>query len=416
MKSSSFMKHVITLASGTALAQVISVSIVPVLTRLYSPDEFGGYAVFSSILAVLGVVSTGRYEYAIIASGKDEDAWQCMILVFVISIIGTVLIFFVGFFGGAIFERALNIKVTSSIVALAATALFASGASQGAYYWLNRNKRYTQLSASRIFGALIMAGVSCSLGYMGIGAEGLLYGLVAGQVANLAVLFLSIIRYDRSRGGAQWRQIKYQALKHIDYPKYLIPSSILDRFSSQSHIILLSSFFGASVSGALGLYQRVVSLPNRLVGSAIADVFKQRAGVALNEYGECRLLFRKAALRLLLLGLPPFLVLVFTGPFLFALVFGEEWRLGGEYAQILSWMFLFGFVVSPLSSLFFVGRKQRYDLIMQIFLIISTSSALIVGAYLFDSVRLSLFLFTFSYCVKYLIEGWLAWRIANGSH
>ena len=81
---------------------------------------------------------------------------------------------------------------------------------------------------------------------------------------------------------------------------------------------------------------------------------------------------------------------------------------------IAGWMFLIGFVISPLSSLFFIGRKQKYDLIMQIFLITATVSALLVGAYCFDSVRLSLVFFTFAYCAKYIIEGWLAWRIAKG--
>lgn len=413
ISKSTFTRHVLTLAGGTAISQIVLIAVTPLLTRLYSPAQFGVYAVFISVLAVVAAFSTGRYEYAILAEADEENAWHGLGLVVSLAALTGLTTALVGIVGANWVEYSVEVVVSPTLALLAGISVFLMGSYQGVYYWHNRHKRYRQLSQSRIAGSLILAVVSVALGVLNFGAEGLIIGAVSGQAGNLIVLVLNLRRQD---GGRTWPGrvgVLAQGREHIDYPRFLIPSGVLDRLSSHSVIILLSAFFGASVSGALGLYQRVVGLPVKIVGNAIADVFKQRASTQLNEHGECRRLFINTALGLLLVGTVPFLVLFLTGPLLFALVFGEEWRVAGEYAQILSWMFLFGFVVSPLSSLFFIGRKQKFDLIMQSFLFTSTVAALYAGS-VWGDVRMALFLYTAAYCCKYVIEGGLAWGIASG--
>lgn len=414
---SDFTRSVLTLVSGTALAQMISVGITPILTRLYSPEEFGFYVVFLATVAILSIVVTGRYEYAILAAEKDNESWLCVLLVFLLAIVASITMLLIGIAVLELVVSFTNTEIHYSIVLLASFSLLLHGFYQSLYYWSNRNKKYKQLANNRILGAIGVASVSSLLGFLGFGYYGLIIGSIAGQLISTMLLVFqnksNVRQYESYYKDKFISEVKRSAVKFKDYPLYLIPSGFLDRLSSQLHIILMSSFFGAAVSGAIGLYQKVVSLPVSVVGNAFGDVFKQRASTEIIEKGECKKLFSKTGIRLFAVALIPFLVLVLYAPPLFSFVFGAQWETAGVYAQTLSWMFLFGFVVSPLSNLFYIAQKQKYDLYMQIFLITVTSTSLVAG-YVMDSIQAGLIFFTLAYCVKYVIEYAISYNIAIG--
>ena len=402
-----------TLAGGTAVSQMIVIAVTPFLTRLYSPTEFGIYSVFTSVLAVVGAFSTGRYEFAIIAEGNVKNAWHCLGLVVSLSSIVAIIVMLFALISIYWIFPIYDINVSPVLVPFVGFSVFLMGSYIGLYKWHNRFQRYRLLSLSRLVGSVMLVLFSVVLGVLEFGVLGLIIGLVAGQLGNLIMMTVNIRHYESGRNSPSFTGIVAQARKHFDYPRFLIPSGILDRLSSHSMVILFSGIYGASVSGGVGLYQRAVSLPVKIVGSAISDVFKQRASVCINETGECRLLFYKTAMALAATGVLPFIILLFAGPLIFGFIFGDEWKVVGSYAQILSFMFFFGFVVSPLSSLFFIANKQKIDLIMQIILFPSVVLAVYIGSK-FGGVTQSLLLLCIVYCIKYIIEGTLAWCIANG--
>ena len=58
---------------GTVIAQGLGVLALPVLTRLLEPTAFGHFQIYQSVLIVLLVLPTLRYEVAILrVSGRDE--------------------------------------------------------------------------------------------------------------------------------------------------------------------------------------------------------------------------------------------------------------------------------------------------------------------------------------------------------
>ena len=73
-KKSEFTKNIVTLMTGTAIAQAIPIAISPILTRIYKPEDFGVFALFLAISSILATVVNGRYELAIMLPKKDEDA------------------------------------------------------------------------------------------------------------------------------------------------------------------------------------------------------------------------------------------------------------------------------------------------------------------------------------------------------
>ena len=180
------------------------------------------------------------------------------------------------------------------------------------------------------------------------------------------------------------------------------------------HVFVLSAIFGASVAGSLGLYGKVINVPGRLIGNAIRQVFRQRAAKALNADGECLELFGSVTRNLVYIGLPISIIMVVFAPYLFPLIFGDEWKDAGRFAQLLAPMFLFRFVTSPVSSLIFVGNRPKYDLILQALLAVLSISFLLIGNAV-GGLYLAVFGFGMAYCIKSAIEFQVARRIAAGS-
>ena len=80
IKSSEFFNNVFILSSGTALAQLIPVMIAPILSRIYSPEEFGRLALYLAIIQILGSLSTGRYELAILLPKEEKRGVQLTLI------------------------------------------------------------------------------------------------------------------------------------------------------------------------------------------------------------------------------------------------------------------------------------------------------------------------------------------------
>ncbi len=411
--SSEFKRNVLTLATGTATAQTINIAILPVLTRLYSKTDFGIFTVYLSIVSIVAVLSTGRYEFAILSAQEEEEAWSTVWLIGYISL-ATALITLVGVEALRFISYSkLGNQFSHLFIVLLSLSLAVSAIYQAVYYWCNRKKQYRSLASNRVFGSIMFAMASGVLGYIGIGGIGLIVGSCLGQLTNMVLLILTILKEENNIKRPSWVSIRKTALRYINFPKFLIPSGFLDRLSSQLHIFILSSLFGMEVVGSLGLYQKVVSVPTQIVGNAISDVFKQRASANLIANKECRVVFDKMATTLFTIGLIPFLILFSLSPLLFKFVFGAQWYKAGEYSQIMSFMFIFGFVVSPASSLIYIAEKQRYDLMLQIFLIIIATLALFTG-YKVGNEKTAIAFFVLAYCIKYIIEFFISRKISRG--
>jgi O-antigen/teichoic acid export membrane protein len=82
---SEFTRNVLTLMTGTTIAQAIPIAISPILTRIYTPEDFGIFALFIAISSIVGSIVNGRYELAIMLPKKDEDAINILVLGLIIT-------------------------------------------------------------------------------------------------------------------------------------------------------------------------------------------------------------------------------------------------------------------------------------------------------------------------------------------
>lgn len=411
---SSYARNVITLMTGTGLAQAIPIAISPILTRLYGPEEFGVLGLYMAVVSIVVVLVTGRYELAILLPRQDRDAMNVMAVSVLLSgVISAVLWVLVAVFNRPIAELLGAPGLARWLYWVPASTLL-MGIYQSLNYWSNRKSQYKRLAISRTVQSGSASLAQLGSGFAGAGNMGLVGGQITGQLLSTTVLARLIWREDsRLVQTIEKRRMVVLAKKYINFPKYLIVAHVFNTASMQMPVMLLSIFFNTTSTGLYTLTQRVLGAPINLVASALGDVFRQEASQEYIRAGNCKSIYIKTFKKLFLIAILPFTVFFFAAPWLFSFIFGGKWIVAGKYAQILTPMFFLRFVTSPLSWMDVIAEKQKLDLIWQACLFIFLIASFVLG-YVYSSITVCLVVFSMVYCVMYVISGVISYRLASG--
>lgn len=412
---SSFARSVITLMTGTGLAQILPIALSPILTRLYTPQEFGVFALYGSICAILAVLVTGKYELAIVVPKHDSEAINLVaVTIFLSLLISLVLLGIVMVWGTQIVSMLGHSEVQPWLY-LVPFATLTLGCYFALNYWANRRSRYKSMAISRV----VQSGAGCAMqlaaGFSKVGLLGLILGQVAGQLMSTLFLAKSLPRNERSLfRRISIKRMFYVARRHIGYPKYMVPGQVMSVGATEMPLLLLTVFFGAGVAGFYSLAQRVMAAPLSLVANAIGDVYRQKAAGQYASNGECLDIFLGSLKRLVLLAFLPMLPVLLFGPWLFAFVFGDNWRSAGEIASLLSVLVFFQTLSSPLSSTVLLPGWLHLDSLWQF------ARLCIAGLvfYICDSAgvgyKVAIIAHVCAFSCLYLLHSYFQYRAARG--
>jgi O-antigen/teichoic acid export membrane protein len=403
--------------AGTIIAQAIPIAFSPVLTRIFSPENFGLFAVYFSISQLLSVFITGRYEYAIILPEKDEDAINVVALCLSITIIVSLLSLLIFIPFRFVIADLLNMHEIGNYLVLMPLTVFAIGVYTTINIWFNRKGFYKNISSGKVLRSSFTTFFSIGFGLTLMKSAGLIIADTIGQLAAMVYVFSKSLRFDRDKILLISRiAMIEQARRYIHFPKFNIISGLFEKGSGQIPVIFLTAFFGSSVTGLFSLSQRVIAAPEGLIAVSVGDVFRQQASLEYQQNGSCRKTFLKLFKILLLIAIVPFIFLAVFAPFLFSVIFGQEWRIAGDYTRIMTIMYFLSFVVSPLSNMFIIAEKQKIDLFIQVVLFTFICLSFIFGYNIFNNSRTAILLFTITYSLKYCVEFYLSYRFSKGKY
>lgn len=400
-----FNRNVLTLMTGTGIAQVIPFAITPILTRIYSPEQFGVFALFIALTSSLSIAATGRYELAIMLPRKDTDAANITALSIVINFFVSSLLFTIALLFNDQISNLLGTHSISTWLYFVPLAVFLNGIYLSLNYWSNRKKLYNLMANRRVIQSGGTAGMQLGLGMLQAGSSGLVIGSISGQAFSVGVMGKMIYENNpKIHKSINKIKIMAQAKRHKNCPKLLMPAHTLNAISSQIPAIFINSIFGLATSGFFMLAERVVGSPISLISGAIADVFRQQISQSYITDRSCKKEFESALKKLIIIATPPFIVLAITAPYLFALLFGEKWRISGEYAQLMSPMYFLRFISNPLSNVTIIAQKYKYELYWQIGLFILLAATTVVGHTTLLEAKNFIALFTIVYSSLYIID------------
>jgi O-antigen/teichoic acid export membrane protein len=343
--NSEFFKNVSSQMLGTGIAQILPFLATPLLTRLFTEEDFAIYTSFFAVASIFGVAAGGKYHLAIVLPKTQNDAQKIFTLSVYITIGYAIAIaIFLPLFKGLFPENLKNVLYYVSPYVL----FFGIWS---AYINLSiRDKTFTTNAKAKVLQAFGYIIAAVGLGFTKIVA----FGLVIAKISGITIswLFLS----NRSKTSFQWlpfRDLKEMANTYFDYPKFGIWPAFLNTISLQALVLILTRYYLDEL-GFYGLTFMVLSAPLALIGNSYKDVFYEKIASMMNakRYTEALAFFKKSALLLLGMGTPICMLLYFFGETLFAFVFGNEWTRSGLFASILAFSFVAKLVVSPLSAIF----------------------------------------------------------------
>ena len=362
-----FFKNVLTLITGTTIAQVVPLLSYPLLTRLYTPSDFGLLGVFVSIYTILSVFATGKYELAIVLAKKNKEAVTLVYICLIINIVFSLfLLLVIIIFNNKILDLSGNQSLGYWLYFIP-LVVFLLGIFQTFTYYNTREEDFKEISKSRIAKSISLSTVQVLVGISKFSSIGLILGNIVSNFTSNLNLIKTFIKKEgvKINNSIKIKELKEVSRKHINFPKYILFSTLLNTASVQLPIIIFSIYYSSSFVGQFTLSQKVLSLPMILIGGAIGQVYYQKIAKnsSDNIVGDMTMKLYKV---LLSIGIVPLVFVLFFGDSVFSFVFGNEWLHAGEYARLISMWVLFVFISSPLSSVLFAKGLQKQALYFQL--------------------------------------------------
>ncbi|WP_017726173.1 lipopolysaccharide biosynthesis protein [Halalkalibacterium ligniniphilum] len=361
-----FNRNVLTLLTGTSVAQAIPIAISPILTRLYTPEDFGVLALFIAITVIFGSIANGRYELAIVLPEKEEEAINLVALSIVISFLFSTGLFFIMILFHTPIVQLLGNNAISFWLYLAPLTVFFISLFNSLLYLNTRLKAFKKIAQVHIYKSIALAFIQLTLGIFKGGSSGLVMGQIASHLTANGKLFVYLLKNKKLLLKINKKEMIRMAKRYIRFPKFSMWATLANNLSQNINNIFISTFFSVSTLGSYFLVQRILGLPVSLIGTSISNVFYQRATEERNVTGNASTTFKSTLLKLAVISIMFFLPLYFVIEDLVTIVFGETWRNAGEYAKYLIPLMFIRFIAVPLSLTTMVFEKQNIDLSWQL--------------------------------------------------
>jgi O-antigen/teichoic acid export membrane protein len=404
-----FARRLLGLSGGTAASQLLVVAAAPLLTRIYTPAEFGAFTAFMALVSIFGPVSALRYELSIpLADGLHRA--RVLTALSTLAVLAT--------FGLSLSVVAALRTVMPGIAGalpgpagapwLVPAAMLLYGLAQPLAFLSIRQDGVRLSSLTLIAQSACQVALQCGLGLLGLGAGGLILGSMSGHLLRLLRLAWAVkggLRADLAGSGPE---IAAAAREHWRQPALSTPAGLLRLSAQFLPALLFAALYGPVAAGLFGLGQRLLTTPVRMLGQAAGQAFLVEA--ADRDRRSLHRLFVRTTRRFLVVGLAWALPLLVLGPWLFARVFGPEWREAGEMVRLLVPLHLARFVVVPVSQALSMARRHDADLALAAVLALAVLGSFALGRGLDLGPLAVVALYSASSTTALLLTLLVAWR------
>lgn len=382
--------------AGTGGAQVITLASTPVLTRIYSPADFGLYAAVFGAASIIATASCLRYEAAI-PMYKDSGDPEALLMICIASLlVFTGATFFAEIVSGGLFG--LGDGAVEGGVGLLAALVLMCGMNNSVTFWTIQKERFSLLSLAVLLQSIGTVGSQILL-FENVGTLGLLIGAIIGYLlSNLLLLFKITCRdkpWSNFRGVVS--RVKDVAIKYRSFPLFGVWAVLLNNLNNHLPNILFFRLTTPATAGIFSMSTRMTRAPLALIGQSVFQVMSQHTGQLVREGKDLTTTAAIVTRRMAhLIGLPLAVASIFFEE-LFSIVLGAEWGIAGSYAKILApWIFLI-YISWPLTAVYNSLGLQRSLLVFNILFVLGVilsfslrmftdqSLAIVIGLSVFGS-------------------------------
>lgn len=406
IKKSEFGKNVAVLMTGNGISQLFVILIAPVLARLFTPAEIGVYAFLLSIVNVFTVISSGRYEQAIVISKNDKEAINVFSLGFLllssISILMLLLVFVLRISGFVFFDGNINEDWAYTIpffnFLFSVYLLFR--------YYSIRIKKFKSVSASMPVESFVKGGLSIALGWLFCGAWGLVVAGFIGKFLSVLTIFKGVLNHIKNNFKfVSLSEVKQLAKIHYKFPAFDAPNALVYSFGQQGVIMFLTKLFNESIAGVYSYTNRILLTPIRFFAGSYAQVMYQKLSEIRNKEDDYYFkLIAKSTNQIFYILVIPFIIFVYTAKYYIPFVFGEDWIDLYRYMYALA-PYSFMVLISPaFTNVFKIDNKQDVGLVLKIIFVALRIGAIVMGSILGWDIMFTLLVFSLVSVITMLLN------------
>lgn len=401
-------------SSGSSLAQLVGIAGIPILTRLYTPEDFAVQSLFLQVVTLATALVTWRYEYFVQLPKSDDDVRFLNGLVLALGAFAVLIltpVFWILRDGLA--QQLGNQDVAPWLSLAPATAVLVSWA-VAAQNNAQRFGDFKTSGLSELAGKLSYVSTGIAGALLSLGAGGLVMTTAFGAIGKAAYVFLL-----RPRWGKETLRTGVHPMQRV-LARYgrLATSTVLAHLLTSSAIampqIALAHLYGANVLGQFALAMATIYLPSGLLGVAIGHVYYQRAAQQWANGSPFFTLWRSTALKLLMIGVPVFGLVVLLSKHAYPFIFGDQWDLAGEFAALMAIAAFGSFVSSPMDRTCLVVGAGSYSVVWSVYRVLSTAVVIWLALALRITPQSFVVALVIQMCVAYGIDFWMSFRFSHG--
>ena len=360
-----FLRRLSMLSGGMMIGQGMLIISTPIITRFYTPEDFGLFAVFGALASIFGMVIGLRYELAVPLERDDRAAAALVSGIFLTSLLIGFLLTILIWLWAADFVALLDMPELAVMLWLLPPCLIVWAAGGALSFWSIRQGTFRLNGVNRVYHYGTQAVGQLSFAPAAIGGAGLVFGYALGFLARFLHLLFALPRADVDAFLRPSLKEIFVVLRcYWRYPIFSTSSSALQATANMLPAVLIAMLYGPAMAGLYALAQRVIALPLRLLGETASHVFLGEIRT-LDHAGVIRL-FKSTTVLFATLGLIGMLPLLWLAPPLFAFVFGEKWHDAGVIVQLLLPLYFMRFVVTPVSQTLNVLERQDLHLLASV--------------------------------------------------
>lgn len=351
-RNSEFLKNSFVTVSGTIAAQAIVLLLQPLLRRIYPAADFGYFSIFTSLAGIPVVIACFRYELAVMLPRSQKEADNIMVGAFLINVIFSLFLAVIAIIFTRPLLRFLNVDNDFApwLYAIAPAVFFYANYTlwNG---WLVRKKKFGATTWLKLNRRLAEGSGQFALSYLPF-LPGLLLGELFGRfVFNIAGIFYLF------KNGFSFRFVRLSSIKrllkeYVRFPKYSLLPTLLNSAGLLLPAIMFNRLFGKDQTGYFDLCIQTLGVPVMFIVNSLSVVINERLSSSYRNHEPVLANVLRIFKNLSLFGLLYFVLFLSASPFLFGLVFGEQYQISGTYAQVLAFTFALRIVVFPFAVTF----------------------------------------------------------------
>ncbi|HCX9241884.1 TPA: type 8 capsular polysaccharide synthesis protein Cap8K [Staphylococcus aureus] len=371
MRLNKFIGDSFLMILSSGIAQVILIITTPIITRLYSPTEFGEFTIFSNIAMILIPIINARYDLLIVNTKNDRSANILSQISFLISLLILLILIPIFAISAWLYPNFILdfIFIIIMLFLVSLTNIFTN--------YLNKERKYKVLSLINVFRAGSMALLQIIFGLLALGSLGLIIGFSLSYIAGITLGYktfkkhFNIVR-DKEETKALFLENKNQLV-------YSTPSILLNSLSFSVVVFFIGILYTNTEVGIYGMAIRVLGIPVTIISLGLSKIFMQQANDYYIEYGNFRNLLLKFSSILVIVSIILYVPLYLFSEELVNILLGHSWVDAITVIKIVIPLFVIRLIVSTVSLSVIVLQKQQLELILQALFLIGTTATFFIS-------------------------------------